>query len=223
MISLLVPTRGRPDNVERLVSSVLTTADDPSNIEFVFYVDNDDDSYGDLLKPHQVIRGDRIVLSQMWNLCQMVARGPFFYHAGDDLIFRTPGWDTELLAAFDQYEDKIIFAHGRDGSAHDNSGFGTHGVIHKNWIDAVGYFVPPYFSSDYNDTWLNEVSDMIGRHVRLSYLTEHMHPAFGKAVWDQNHKDRLARHQADDVDSLYMRLRPERQADAAKLREVMDV
>ena len=43
--------------------------------------------------------------------------------------------------------------------------FLTHGFLHRNWVETVGYFVPPYFSSDFNDTWLNEVADMIGRKI----------------------------------------------------------
>jgi len=236
MISFLCPTRGRPENVSTLMRSALETASNPRDLEFVFYVDKDDKhTYQRLVsnplfivtvpdgKEHEVqtrwVGGERIVLSQMWNECYKVATGPFYYHMGDDNVFQTDGWDTQLLEAFEKYPDRILFAHGKDGSPHDATGFGTHGVIHKNWVETVGYFVPPYFSSDYNDTWLNEVSRAIGRHVCLDYMVEHMHPNFGKAEFDQNHQERLARQQADNVDGEYWSRATEREADAQKLRE----
>lgn len=204
--------------------SAIDTADDPKDIEFVHYIDEDDvqtyapikDGYRGHL--HKWIVGPRIVLSQMWNKCHEAAKGPYYFHAGDDLIFRTQGWDMYLKAAIDQYPDKIAFVHGRDGSPHDGTGFGTHGMIHKNWVDTVGYFVPKYFSSDYNDAWLNEVSRMIKRHVCVQeVLTEHMHPNFGKGPMDQTHIDRLERHTNDNVDGIYEAKAFEREADAAKL------
>lgn len=234
-ISLLCPTRGRKDNVQQLIRTAIETASIPDNIEFVFYVDEDDKhTYQELVRyplhyngavgeMEEVrvkwVTGPRIVLSEMWNECYKVADGPYYYHMGDDNIFRTHGWDMAIHVEFDKYDDKILFAHGKDGSPHDATGFGTHGVLHQNWIDVVGYFVPPYFSSDYNDTWLNEVSRTIDRHACLDFMVEHMHPNFGKAELDQNHKDRLERQQADNVDATYWSKAAEREADATKLRE----
>ena len=45
MISILTPTRGRPENVRRLVNSVLTTAKFPDEVELLFYVDFDDETF----------------------------------------------------------------------------------------------------------------------------------------------------------------------------------
>ena len=125
-----------------------------------------------------------------------------------------------MLDVFDGYPDRIVFVHGRDG-IHDAS-FGTHGFIHRRWVDTVGYFVPPYFSSDYNDTWLNEVANALGRRVYLPGLyTEHMHPVAGKAPWDATYHERMERHTRDGVDALYVSKRHERLADVERLRAVL--
>jgi hypothetical protein len=230
MISLLTPTRGRLDGVSKLMKSAISTAEAPLEIEFVFYVDDDDDTYDVLIEnplhigvppefrvPEKWVRGPRIVLSEMWNRCYEQAKGPYYYHMGDDNIFRTRGWDTQIYRAFEKYPDKILFVHGKDGSPHDATGFGTHGVLHRAWVECVGYFVPPYFSSDYNDTWLNEVSRAIDRHMCLPYMVEHMHPNFGKAELDLTHQERLKRQQDDNVDATYWSKAGERKADADKL------
>lgn len=222
MISLLCPTRRRPGNVVRLWESAKQTAGD--RFELLLYVDNDDTPTLNLLEraPANIrpIIGERIVLSEMWNRLAEHARSDVMMHCGDDIVFRTP-WHDQVLEAFDRFDDRICFVHGRDGF-HDER-FGTHGWLHRRWVDTVGYFVPPYFSSDYNDTWLNDVANMLDRRVYLPEVyTEHLHPNFAKAPWDATHRERLERHQRDNVDQLYASLAAERNADAGKLREAID-
>lgn len=224
MISILLPSRGRPDNVRRLVKSVLDTADKPDDIEIIVRLDYDDPTLNDLMdNPPQnttVFAGERVVLSEMWNECYELSKGDILMHCGDDIVFRTDGWDTAINQTFEEYPDRIVFVFGNDDSPH-NGNFGTHGFIHRKWAEAVGYFVPPYFSSDFNDTWLNDVAKMIGRHRHIQILTEHMHPDFGKAELDQTHKDRIERHQRDNVAAIYANRGGEREKDAKKLRSVM--
>lgn len=221
MISVLVPTRNRPDGVRRLLDSAYATA--KTDVEFVFYVDDDDDSSTAIMGEYDDVSitiGPRIVLSEMWNACATLARHDVMMHCGDDIVFRTDGWDERVLDEFDQYGDKIIFVHGRDG--YQDGRVGTHGFLHRNWIDAVGYFVPPYFSSDYNDLWLTEVADALHRRRYVPTIyTEHMHPVIGKGTWDQTHQERLKRHQQDDVAKIYRDTAPQRAEDVRKLKAVI--
>ena len=222
-ISILVPTRGRPEQLSRLIGSALQTAAGP--VEFVFYVDEDDDASAaalDVMAHLNVryIRGERIVLSEMWNRCAEKANADVMMHCGDDIMFRSQGWDARVLGAFEQFPDRIVLVHGND--LFQGGRLATHGFLHRRWVEAVGHFVPPYFSSDYNDTWLTEVADTLGRRVYLEdVVTEHFHPLAGKAEWDLTHKERLERHQADNVGELYASLAYERANDVAKLRAVM--
>jgi len=210
MISLLLPTRQRPNNLLRLAESVADTADDIRDIEIVTYMDFDDHTYNDIehlpLKWIQIY-GPReydglVNLSAMWNQCYEACHGDILMHCGDDIVFRTKGWDTTVRETFDQYPDRLIFAFGRDGYQ-DANNFGTHGFIHRAWVDTVGYFVPPYFVSDFNDTFLNDVSKAIGRHIEIDIYTEHMHYINGKAEIDQNTRERLQRHEENNPGALY--------------------
>lgn len=229
-ISILCPTRQRPNDVARLINSAQETAYSAGvlspRIEFVFYVDDDDDSYmhlaEDCLGVQHIkwVTGKRYStpMSDMWNKCYEVADGPYYFLAGDDVVFRTHGWEMKFMEAFEQFPDKIAFVHGLDGTAHDEAGHGTHGMIHQNWVDVVGYVTPPYFVMDYIDTWLNEVADKVGRHVQLKdVLTEHMHVGQGKADVDQNYLDRTERGWAANVVELYKDYQEERDQQAADL------
>lgn len=224
MITLLVPTRGRPDNVRRLLLSVDATA--RGVVDLCLYVDDDDPSRAQTLElatasASYVVTGERVVLSEMWNRCWDEVRPELAMHCGDDIVMRTDGWDLRVREAFERFPDRIAFVHGDDGI--QNGNIGTHGFLHRNWVETVGYFVPPYFSSDYNDLWLTEVADALGRRVYLpDVYTEHMHPVAGKAELDQTHRDRLARHERDDVARIYRDKADARRTDVALLRAFVD-
>lgn len=188
--------------------------------EMIVRLDDDDEAVYPKRWNLTYIRGPRIVLSECWNECYAVAQGDIFWHGGDDVTFRTIGWDEIVRAAFPP--DNIAFVHGHDLSPNGHW-LGTHGFLHRAWVDAVGYFLPPYFSSDYNDVWLVDVADIIDRHVYVPIVTEHWHPDFGKSEKDQTYYDRIARHVADDMDGLYRspEMVEKRMVDAEKLRVVM--
>lgn len=226
MISVLCPTRHRPENTARLAASAWETADDPDQVELVFYVD--DDAPGSVpaglaaINGITVVTGQRIVLSDMWNRCAAAASGEIFMQCGDDIVFRTPGWDRMVTQAIESYPDRIVFAYGRDGTPIHGDDFGTHGFVHRRWADTVGYVTPPWFSSDYGDTWLNDVAARIGRkHFLPDLLTEHLHPAVAKAEWDENHRERLERAARDNVKALWESLEVRREKDAIALLAVL--
>jgi hypothetical protein len=206
--------------MRRLVESVRATAQTP--VEVIFYVDLDDGASAETARELGVrhVIGPRIVLSDMWNEAAAVATGEILMMCGDDVVFRTDGWDAKVLDAFERYPDRIALVYGDDTI--QGRRLATHPFVHRAWYQAVGYLVPPGFSCDWSDMWLNEVADTLGRRVYLpDVVTEHMHPVMGKARLDDNHRERLARGRRDKVRELYVARASERAADVAKLRAVM--
>jgi hypothetical protein len=228
-IALLVPTRGRPYQLADMWRSALKTADRPDLLQLVLGLDLDDPAdtvgwahqqMGQALaesRDPQVsyVMGERRVLSVYWNECAAHTDAGIMWHGNDDVIFRNASWDTYVRAGFDQWPDRIGCVHGRDG-IHDGN-MATLGWYSRPWVDALGYFCPPIFKSDYNDAWLSGCANAIGRrHYDERIFTEHMHPAVNKAVMDQTHRDRLA-HQAE-ADQRWRDTPAEREADVAKLQ-----
>ena len=156
MISIILPTRGRPEFFKRMCLSVLDNASEPNDIEFVSYRDNDDPSIYEYFGNHKEVSGNRINHSQTFNECYKIAVGPIYMFATDDMVFYTKEWDKHVKEAFDQSVDKIIFVYANN--KYTRSSFGTVGFLHKNWIDTVGYFTPPYFAAWYTDHWINDVA-----------------------------------------------------------------
>jgi glycosyltransferase involved in cell wall biosynthesis len=224
MISLLLPSRKRPEILRRMIQSVRNTAD--SDVEIVVRFDDDDESS---MKAAQkdgaiVFSGPRLrEMTIYWNECYYVSKGKIICQANDDLTMASKGWDTMLEKAFAEVPDKIMLCHGSDVFGH-GSNFGPHAFVHRKWVETLHYFIPPYFSSDFGDAWINELANMIGRRRFLPFNIEHRHFSQGMAEIDENTADRLQRHREDDPDTLYYSpaMQAERQRDAQKLAKLMD-
>lgn len=237
MISLLVPSRGRPQMFRRLYESFMETVTYPQHVEMIAWIDDDDEEWpkypysypfrdanrDELRERYRLhyLRGERRLLSECWNECYAHARGEILMHCGDDLTFNTVGWDQRVREEFAKLPDRIGLVFGDDLSTNFPD-LATHGFLHRRWIDAVGYFLPPLFSSDWNDVWISEVAKQIGRMVPMpDVIIEHHHYTFGKAERDKTHAEREERGARDDVVNLFKRTANERKSDAAKLKKVM--
>ncbi len=222
MISLLCPTRQRPEGLLRLYNSALEQAAHPLNIEVVAVRDKGDESYRLLHRPQlQFISTDRQVLSNYWNIACAAAQGPIYGLLADDFVFATYGWDEMVHDAFPP--DGIAYVFGDDGTGYyPNHAFGAYGFVREEWVKATGQFTTPEYVSDYADTWLNDIAKAIGRHVYIPILVEHLHWSL-TGNKDQNTLDRLARAASTDVGAFYASSEQvaKREADAAKLRAVM--
>ena len=225
-ISLLLPSRKRPQILRRMVNSVRETATNTDNIEIVVRFDEDDEASADEARKDGlvVIVGPRIrLMTQYWNECFDHCTGSICQQANDDYVITSKGWDVALEKAYDELPDKIMLCHFTDVWGH-GSNFGPHAFVSRLWIETLGYFIPPYFSSDFGDGWICELANMLGRRRYLPFNIEHHHFSQGKAEIDENTRERLERHREDDPDALYYspEMQAERQRDAEKLARLMD-
>lgn len=222
MISLLQPTRKRPERLIETVNSAIATTR-PGEIEILCYVTHDDGSYDGLIGnlPVSFIRGPRRTFSDLWNALVPHAIGDIFMLCADDVIFRTPGWAAIVEEAYAACPDKILCVHGDD--LHPNGKtFATLPFVSRKWVDTLGYFTPDGFTCDWCDTWIQDVADMIGRKQLLPIVTEHVHPFWGKAPMDETYQEAQEHRTKVPNAKRYMWRLSERQDDAQKLRAVMD-
>lgn len=232
MISILCPTRARPFELARMVSSAITMASSPTSIEFLFRMDNDDptgeQSAAAVFADHQfksrafTLNGPRHRnMCLYWNELLPHAHGDVLMLANDDIIFRSAQWNVQVERAFDQWPDRIGLVGGDDGASHGAAI--PHPFVTRAWTDTLGYFAAPYFESDYGgDTWNEDVARRIGRRCYLpELLIEHMHFIFGKAQRDRTTLDRLERHAQQNPGALYAQLLPKRMEDARKLTQAI--
>jgi len=182
-ISICCPTRGRPANMRRLSKWIMDRSSHPENIELLFYVDNDDvESINQAAEMvtnppgHAVgyLVGPRLDLSKLNNILAKDASNDIIFILGDDVVVESDGWDDIVYEQFERTEDKIMVLYGEDGV---QDRIATHFLIHKNWVDTLGYVVPPIFPGDWQDEWITDVAVTIKRLVfdpRLKFM--HYHP-----------------------------------------------
>ena len=173
MISLLCPSRGRPELAKRLVDSALATA--KTDIEILLYLNEDDpclEEYQRLIDPKYIEIGPDRSPAYSWNLLADQAKHDIFFLLGDDVEFITQDWDQLTINHFNKFKDKLacIYPLHTTGKRHKN----PHFCVHRNWKDILGYFVPPQFWHWYVDTWTREVAQKIDRYVLMEDVVLNM-------------------------------------------------
>lgn len=175
MIDILIPSRGRYKRLLEMLESAKATSENPHNIRVIIRLDNDDFmNYGflDVFDKTTVLIGENDILSKHWNTCFKEGNGKIVMHASDDIIFESMGWDTIVESFFES--GNIGCLYGMDG--HQDKNCPTHSFTLRRAAKIVGCYLPPYFTADWNDVWLRDVYEKLGRlHYDPSIVTRHMH------------------------------------------------
>lgn len=187
--------------------------------EVIVYIDEDDVISTPIADELGIkhVHGPRKLLSLCYNDAASVATNDLIMYAGDDLVWQTKDWDAKVVNVFDKVPDKILVAHGNDMS-HGHTQHATHGILHKRWIDGVGYFAPPYFAGWF-DSWITDLGNRLSRRIFVDFVHEHMHFTHGKAKMDATYDEAKAR-QDQDVKNFTL-LEAQRIADAGRLRQLI--
>src|SRR5262245_61804508 len=188
----IVPSRGRPHNVEELIGAFEQTRS-PGGTELFIVVDDDDPAVHDYRRvikdaPQWVnwirfkaMRRPAMVDALNYAARQLATRHDVIGFMGDDHRPRTPSWD-ELIRVV--ASDQLVY--GNDTIHGPN--IPTSIAMPARYITAMGYMAPPMFRHLYVDNWWYA----LGQRVGITYLSgvtiEHMHPIAGKAAWDETYK-----------------------------------
>ncbi len=121
--------------------------------------------------PRPYVAGS-LCTSGLWNNAWSLATGDIACLAADDIIFRTPGWDVKVEAAFEAVPDRILMVYADDGTKRKAP---VNPFVHRRWIDAVGSFTPTDFEGWYADQWIWQLAAELGRvtfldDVRIQHL-----------------------------------------------------
>ncbi len=195
-ISVIVPTRKRPQQLRRMYKSIQDTAEVMP--EVLLYIDNDDQESSDIATELEIttIGGPRQKLSLCYNEVAEIASGSILKMAADDEVYLTKGWDSIVIEEFEKYEDRLVLVHGDDKFFGES--LSTHSYFHREWEKVMGYYFPPYFSSWWLDNWVTEVAKAAGRLIYLpSVVCEHMHTEYGKSETDSTYEEAKPKHDVD--------------------------
>jgi hypothetical protein len=196
-------------------------AEDPELLEFLFYVDHDDQTFPPI-DGVKVIRGPRLWISNAHNVLYANATGEILMTAGDDMEFLSKDWDKEVKDKFISIPDKIGLVFGNDLASHAGR-IAVHGFFHQNWISTLGTWVQPGRGSLW-DFWATEVAQKLNRFYYLPHVhIKHIHYRQGskEATFDSTYKYVYLNNSSFDPQKTYRLLERERRIDRILLAEVM--
>lgn len=209
-LAVVVPTRGRPENVRKVISAWdFTNAWDSADL--VLAVDADDPEirgYRDLFEEHRHPDTDEplfsIVVQDVWRpmvhkldrVAVALAESRTYFavaFAGDDHLPQTIGWAARYLTVLHELGTGMVY--GDDG--YQGSKLSTEWAVTADAVRTLGRMVPAPVEHMYCD---NSMMDLFGGAGALRHLPEvrieHMHPIAGKAQTDAqyrrvNHRDQF--------------------------------
>lgn len=219
--SLLLATRGRPRQVERLFESIIDTAYQPEKVEVVLYIDNDDRKSHHLSHPHLAttrLIGPQTTMGSMHRVCCDSAQGKYILLIADDNVFRTPRWDQEVRAEFEKYPDGIALVYGNDLIQGRN--MCTAPFLTRKSCNLMGGICPAEYTGEFVDTHILDLFCKLRYwgYDRIVYrediVIEHLHHVVGKAPFDETYAKKAP---TDDNRNLFFSLDPQRVAIARKI------
>jgi hypothetical protein len=174
-ISLLCPTRGRPENAKTLLESFKKTVKNDNN-ELWFYIQDDDPKKDDYVKLFTSMNHKEYIVDyftftgHMWNRLADESKGDIIMLMGDDCVIETGHWDEIIIKAVQPYSDCIYIVGVVDGRTKPGNSYGScpFPAMHRKMKDTLGYFYPLHFLHRYGDTYLIKLGEKLGRLIKLN-------------------------------------------------------
>lgn len=234
-IALLVPSRERIDKKLALVNSILNTVDDIKNVSLYFGIDDDDPTKDVAKKIAEDCSFVKIVnvknnhkflgLGKLWNICSSAAVEDIQAMIGDDMLFRTNGWDSKIIEEFTYPncpKDNIKMVYCNDGR--HGKAIAVNFFIHRAYKNVMGYLTREEFMVDFIDLWPQQVFSSLGRiKYRHDILIEHLHWSFRKSDKDKVANNLRGNNYPEHSQKLWIDTEKYRIDEAVKLGEVIGV
>jgi len=176
-ICICIPSRGRPEFLERLVKTAFSTSADPKNVVIKYYL-NDDDEHLDRYKKilpklqkrynveYDIGPDQNTVLS--WNKIAESVDADYFMLAGDEIQFCTQDWDQKIFDTKKQFPDGVYCISTNDGRASRVSlKMCVQPIVTKEWAQALGFHWSPMFWHWQVDMYTGQLAKSINRFIFL--------------------------------------------------------
>jgi hypothetical protein len=186
---VIVPSRSRPDNAQRLLEAIDRTSQAP--VDVVFAVDADDplkDQYPAYCT--QVVEGGSMVAALNQVAVANAEKYPYIGFLGDDTLPHR-FWYGRIMWALESKKNSMVY--GND--LIHGEGLPTAIFMDSNVIRSLGFMAPPGQKHLYVDNYWKALGDKTGNLIYVNdAVIEHLHPLVSKAENDEVY---------DTVNSLY--------------------
>lgn len=212
LISVLLPTRGRPESLRSTTEKMYELAEEPGRVEILIATDPDDKSALAAglpagrnrvwMAPWRYGYGE---LHRYYNHLATMATGSWLFLWNDDAMMLTRHWDKAIA----ECEETVIWPEHNDHIAWDYNIFP---IWPRRWTQHVGHVS----LNAHCDTWMQDVGNLLGHtgarnklrinHDRYDLTGGHDDATYRERVWAKD---------------AYFELEDARRADAEKIKEIM--
>ena len=158
MLGVLVPSRGRPGNLRRLIDTIASTA--TGEYQIYTRIDDDDPARDEYLTVEgaNITTGPRVFFGASLNEIWPIADADGCTHLamfGDDVVPETVGWDQMLITALG---GRLGVAYGSDGLERKHGAdLPTHYVTQTEIPRRIGWFYLPTLRHLFGDNVAREI------------------------------------------------------------------
>ena len=216
---VVVPSRGRPQNIARLAKAMAATCKGDTHL--LVGLDADDPTraeYPELLGVEYVVQdGLRQVVRWLNELSvPNTSHYRFIGTLGDDNVPLTDGWDVRVIESL----ERNLFCYADDLYPGRETGtLCCHVFMRSEVIQALGYMAAPAFLHMYCDpAWL-ALGEATSIEFMADVLIEHRHYSAGKSDWDETYAASHATTQ-HDLEAFNEYMRTDFNTDVEKLRGI---
>lgn len=170
-VSILLPTRGRAESLERSVKSLFDLSSNPSKIQIMLGFDNDDavgvSHFKEELQPWldknkiaytamSFTPMGYIRLNEYVNALAKASDANWLVFWNDDAVMETKDWDKEIVQYTGQF--KLLAFH-----THNDHPYSIFPIVPNKWLEILGYLSPHQIS----DAWLSQQAYMLDIWQRI--------------------------------------------------------
>lgn len=177
-ISILLPTRGRTEMLKRSVESLIKNAANPSRIEIMLGLDEDDTEVIDFIKAEiapflqksnvsckaQIFKP--LGYTQLHTYVNTLAgssTGEWMFFWNDDAVMDSTGWDDEICKHNGEF--KLL----APTDNHDGHPYAIFPIVPRDWYMLMGHLS----QNAQNDAWLSHIAYMLDIFERTPIMVTH--------------------------------------------------
>lgn len=227
-ISVLLPTRGRPQALAQCLTTLIEKSHCPNNIEILLAFDHDDHEHRDYFQTHTAKWLEKIGveylalkfqrlgylrLNEYLNELVNHSRGSWLFFWNDDAAMTTPNWDDVIKS----YTGRLRVLRATTNHEHPYAIFP---IVPKQWVDITGHLSPHQI----NDAWISQIGFMLDIVETVPIHIEHSRYDLTGQNFDDTFKSRVMLENLgpnDPRDFNHRRWREIRMAEAQKLAKYL--
>jgi hypothetical protein len=176
ILSLIVPTRKRTDQLRTLLDSLRNNTRNLHHVEVVLVADADDEESLGFQFPRssmkRVVAQPGLTMGGLNRAGAKAAAGQFLMLLNDDVLVQTNGWDRQVLSACGRFADGIVLVHVNDTLF--GEGMCTFPIVSRTFCDLAGGICPTDYQRYRIDDHIENIFHLLAvlEERRILYLPD---------------------------------------------------